>query len=84
MTALCARTQKLEQAPQKQKALPARKWRKPKVEADERAAEEELKRQAARAVKAEQERRRKVRRALVDMLLRTVVRSQLGCVTGQV
>ncbi|KAK9902051.1 hypothetical protein WJX75_002659 [Coccomyxa subellipsoidea] len=64
---------KLEQAPQKQKALPARKWRKPKVEADERAAEEELKRQAARAVKAEQERRRKVRRALVDMLLRTVV-----------
>ena len=82
--ALSARTQKLEQAPQKQKALPARKWRKPKVEADERAAEEELKRQAARAVKAEQERRRKVRRALVDMLLRTVVRSQLGCVTGQV
>ncbi|BDA48206.1 hypothetical protein COCOBI_11-4660 [Coccomyxa sp. Obi] len=54
----------------KQTQLPTRRWRKPKVEADERAAEEELKREAARALKAEQERRRKLRRALVDMLQR--------------
>ena len=58
----------------KQKQLPTRRWRKPKLEADERAAEEELKREAARALKADQERRRKLRRALVDMLQRKMVR----------
>lgn len=57
----------------KQKQLPTRRWRKPKLEADERAAEEELKREAARALKDEQERRRKLRRALVDMLQRKMV-----------
>ena len=66
--------QKQEQAAAGGRAFVAQRFRKPKLDADEYAAEEERKRQELRASKAEQERRRKARKALVDMLKAREVR----------